>query len=72
MTNRITTRRFVAVVKQKTRIQPRELYVFLFDDTEEDHVAIRRVFGRFASDLDLSFTWYDAAKLSCEIRRIDE
>lgn len=39
-----------------------ERYVFLFDD---DHTAeVLRVFSRFASDPQLSFTWYEAAILS--------
>lgn len=43
-----------------------ERYVFLFDDTSRAEAL--RVLGRFASDPDLSFTWYDAAVLSQKIR----
>lgn len=42
-----------------------ERYVFLFDDDHKGDVM--RVFGRFASDVDLSFSWYDAAVLSQKI-----
>jgi hypothetical protein len=45
-----------------------ELYVFLFCDTDEQRCATMRILGRYASDPDLSFTWYDAAHLSLTIR----
>ena len=41
-------------------------YLFLFDDDNE--VAVMRTFGRFAADKELSFSWYDAARLSKEVR----
>ena len=44
-----------------------ERYVFLYDD--ESHRALLQTMGRFASDADLSFTWYDAAVLSQKIRQ---
>lgn len=44
-----------------------ERYIFLFDD---DHRAdALRVLGRYASNPELSFTWYDAAVLSQKIRQ---
>lgn len=44
-----------------------ERYIFLFDD---DHRAeTLRTLGRFASNPELSFTWYDAAVLSQKIRQ---
>ena len=43
-----------------------ERYVFLFDN-EHQHEAMRTL-GRFASNPDLSFTWYDAAILSQKIK----
>lgn len=52
-----------------TLIKGRERYVFLFDD--ESRAETLRTIGRFASDPTLSFTWYDAAKLSQEVRNID-
>lgn len=45
-----------------------EQYVFLWDDSPANRRTIMRVIGRFASDPNLSFTWYDAARLSNEIR----
>ena len=44
-----------------------ERYVFLYDD--EDRAETLRVLGRYASNPDLSFTWYDAAILSQKIRQ---
>jgi hypothetical protein len=39
-----------------------ENYVFLYDDISRAEAL--RLLGRFASNPDLSFTWYDAALLS--------
>lgn len=39
-----------------------ERYVFLYLDSERTETL--RVFGRYASNPELSFTWYDAAVLS--------
>jgi hypothetical protein len=44
-----------------------ERYVFLFDDTQRAEAL--RTLGRFASNTDLSFTWYDAAVLSQKVRQ---
>jgi hypothetical protein len=44
-----------------------ERYVFLYDDASRAEAL--RVLGRFASNPDLSFTWYDAAVLSQKIRQ---
>ncbi len=43
-----------------------ERYVFLFDDSSRAETL--RTLGRYASNPDLSFTWYDAAVLSQKIR----
>lgn len=51
----------VALVKGKER------YIFLYDDTRRAETL--RTLGRFASDPDLSFSWYDAAVLSQKVRR---
>jgi hypothetical protein len=49
-------------------VKGEERYIFLFDD---DHRAeALRTLGRYASNPDLSFTWYDAAVLSQKIRKI--
>jgi hypothetical protein len=44
-----------------------ERYIFLFDD-EHKADALRQL-GRFASNPELSFSWYDAAVLSQRIRQ---
>lgn len=50
----------VAIVKGSER------YVFLYDDASREQTL--RTLGRYASDPELSFTWYDAAIASREIR----
>jgi len=44
-----------------------ERYIFLY--TDEFRVETLRTLGRFASDPELSFTWYDAAVLSQKVRQ---
>lgn len=44
-----------------------ERYIFLFDDNNRAEAL--RTLGRYASNPDLSFTWYDAAVLSQKIRQ---
>lgn len=44
-----------------------ERYIFLFDDRHRSQTL--RMLGRFASNPELSFTWYDAAVLSQKIRQ---
>lgn len=48
-------------------VKGKERYVFLFDDDHRTEAL--RVLGRFASNRELSFTWYDAAVLSQKIRQ---
>ncbi|HEX3869487.1 MAG TPA: hypothetical protein VHV77_03530 [Pirellulales bacterium] len=48
-------------------VKGEERYVFLYDDASRAETL--RVLGRFASNPDLSFTWYDAAVLSQKIRQ---
>ena len=43
-----------------------ERYIFFYDDASAAETI--RTLGRFASNPDLSFTWYDAAVLSQKIR----
>jgi hypothetical protein len=45
-----------------------ERYVFLYLDSERTEAL--RVFGRYASNPELSFTWYDAAVLSGKLREM--
>jgi hypothetical protein len=44
-----------------------ERYIFLFDDSSRAETL--RVLGRYASNPELSFSWYDAAVLSQKIRQ---
>jgi hypothetical protein len=44
-----------------------EQYVFLYD--ESNRAETLRLLGRYASNPELSFTWYDAAVLSQKIRQ---
>ena len=54
----------LALVKREER------YVFLFDDN--NRAECLRTLGEYASNPDLSFSWYDAAVLSQKIRQISE
>ncbi len=51
----------VAIVKGDER------YVFMFDDATRAETL--RTLGRFASNPELTFSWYDAAVLSQKIRQ---
>jgi hypothetical protein len=48
-------------------VKGKERYIFLFDDSNRSEAL--RTLGRYASNPDLSFTWYDAAVLSQKIRQ---
>ncbi len=48
-------------------VKGEERYVFLYDDSSR--AATLRTLGRFASNPELSFSWYDAAVLSQKIRQ---
>ncbi len=50
----------LAIIKQQ------ESHVFIFRD--EDRAEVLRTLGRFASNPELNFDWYDAAKLSQRVR----
>lgn len=43
-----------------------ERYIFIFDDAHRAECL--RTLGRFATNDDLSFSWFDAAVLSQQIR----
>lgn len=47
-----------------------ERYIFLYPDSQRAETL--RTLGRFASDPELTFTWYDAAVLSQKIRQLKE
>ncbi len=44
-----------------------ERYIFLYDDS--NRAKTLRTLGRYASNPDLSFSWYDAAVLSQKLRQ---
>jgi hypothetical protein len=48
-------------------IKGEERYLFVYDDNQK--AEILRIFGRFATNPELSFTWHDAAVLSQKIRQ---
>ena len=48
-------------------VKGEERYIFLFDDQHRSDAL--RTLGRFASNPELSFSWYDAAVLSQRIRQ---
>jgi len=48
-------------------VKGQERYIFLYDDKNRSQAL--RVLGRYASNPELSFSWYDAAVLSQKIRR---
>ena len=48
-------------------VKGRERYIFLYEDSQRAEAL--RTLGRFASNPELSFTWYDAAVLSQKIRQ---
>ncbi len=47
-------------------VKGRERFVFVYDDDQSTEML--RTIGRFASNPELDFTWYDAARLSSKIR----
>ncbi len=51
-------------------VKGEERYVFLYDDSSRAEAL--RTLGRFASDPELSMTWYDAAVLSQKVRQTEE
>jgi hypothetical protein len=48
-------------------VKGEERYIFLFDDDHRSEAL--RTLGKFASNPELSFSWYDAAVLSQRIRQ---
>src|SRR6188474_1852794 len=48
-------------------VKGEERYIFLYDDEHKSDAL--RTLGRFASNPELSFSWYDAAVLSQRIRQ---
>ena len=54
-------------IKVIALIKGEERYVFLYNDNNRAETL--RLLGRYASNPELSFTWYDAAVLSQKIRQ---
>ena len=48
-------------------VKGEERYIFLYDDDHRSDAL--RTLGRFASNPELSFSWYDAAVLSQRVRQ---
>ena len=48
-------------------VKGKERYIFLYDDARRAEAL--RTLGRFASNPDLNFSWYDAAVLSQKVRK---
>ncbi|MDO5310091.1 MAG: hypothetical protein Q4G03_11460 [Planctomycetia bacterium] len=48
-------------------VKGKERYVFLYN--EQNRETALETFGRFASDSQLSFSWYDAAALIQKVQR---
>jgi hypothetical protein len=48
-------------------VKGEERYIFLYDDSRRAETL--RTLGRYASNPDLSFSWYDAAVLSQKVRQ---
>lgn len=46
----------------------KEKYIFLVEDSPEQRQEALRTLGWFAANPDLSFNWWDAAKLSQKLR----
>ncbi|MEX2027587.1 MAG: hypothetical protein WEH44_09800 [Pirellulaceae bacterium] len=51
-------------------VKGEERYIFLFDDERRSEAL--RTLGKFASNPELSFSWYDAAVLSQRIRHVEQ
>lgn len=51
-------------------VKGKERYVWLYDDASRAEAL--RTLGRFASDPDLSLSWWDAAVLSKKIRETSQ
>jgi len=66
-----STNRGFDTVNQETKVialvKGEERYVFLYN--ENKHQEVLRLLGRYASDPNLSFSWYDAAVLGQKIRQ---
>lgn len=49
-------------------VKETERYLFFYDDESSD--TCLQTLGKFASDPDFRFNWYDAALLSQKVRRL--
>jgi hypothetical protein len=48
-------------------VKGEERYIFLYTDRTRNETL--RMFGRYASNAELSFSWYDAAVMSQSLRK---
>jgi hypothetical protein len=51
-------------------VKGQERYIWVFQD--EHRAEVLRRLGQFASNPDLSFSWFDAAKLSQRVRALPD
>ncbi len=65
MTNRLG----IGDINVVALIKGRERYIFVYDDCEREREEVCRLFGRFASNGTLSFTWHDAVVLLEKVRQ---
>ena len=49
-------------------VKGKHRYSFTYDDSEAGRTYALRKFGEYATRADLPFSWYDAAKLSSQVR----
>lgn len=68
--NRLPTARTDCGINVTALCKGPERYILLFDDSHRSE-ALRQL-GRWASNRKLSFDWYDAARLSQEVRRVSQ
>lgn len=65
--NRIAQRKTAGGINVAAIVSGGHTWVFVFRD--DKRAECLRTLGRFASNKDLTFTWYDAARLSQAIRK---
>jgi hypothetical protein len=67
LTSRFRSRLVTQDINVLALVKGEERYIFLYDDDRRSEAL--RTLGRFASNPELSFSWYDAAVLSQRIRQ---
>jgi len=69
-TNEANETNVVAIIKPGGASEPDEQYIVLYDDANRAEAL--RTLGRWATNQELSFTWYYAAMMSQKIRKLAE